>query len=314
MVRISIASSLAIAGLAVSSLAVATPASANDDLELWPTSQWAVEEFDDKCRLARSFGAGEDRTMLWVEKGSIGAAFNMTLIGRPFRHPFGSKISVQFAPEPEYHRAYLTTKSSQGRPVVSLFGVLFSPTSAEIESDEVSADTEASETVDYDESAYASTGQIGRAEYAERFGAINRLRLGGALMEAVTLRTGPLEKPFASLGECTQRLDARINRNTEEAATPTEPVDLERWAGIIQQNYPLQMLREEEEGRIGVRLTVGTDGRVSYCEVLSVVGPTSFNDTVCLLMLQHATFEPARAEDGEPLVSRYQTRVTFRLN
>jgi len=293
---------------------MSTPVSAEDGLELWPTSQWSVEEFDDKCRLSRRFGKGDDLSRLWIEKGGIGAAFNLTLIGRPFRHPYGSKVSVQFIPEAEYSRAYITAESNQGRPVVSLFGVLLSPQPADMEPQDRDTDSGTAETVRYDEGAYPSAGAIGRTGYDERVEAINRLRLGGALLDPVTLVTGPLEEPLSSLAECTERLNERITRNTAEAASAVQPVELERWAAILQANYPRQMLREEEEARIGVRLTIGTDGKPTYCEVTAVVGPTSFNDTVCLLMLRHATFEPARDENGDPLVSRYSTRVSFQLN
>ncbi len=301
--------------LALWFLGLTTPVKAEKEtLDLWPTSQWSVDALDTKCRLSRTFGSGENQTVLWIEKGSADAAYNLTLIGRPFRHPFGSKVSVQFAPEPEYERAYLTAKSSAGRPVISLFGAHFTPTPTERDADQDAIVDDKVETVDYGDPAYTSTGAIDFADAAERLRAINQLRLGGALMNPVSLTTGPLEKPLASLHECVTRLEERITRDIENAASPTEPVDIERWAGILQRSYPTQMLREKEEGRIGVNLTIGKDGRPGHCEVLSVVGPTSFNDTVCLLLLRHATFEPARDANGDPLVSRYRTRVTFRLN
>jgi outer membrane biosynthesis protein TonB len=136
-------------------------------------------------------------------------------------------------------------------------------------------------------------------------------------MERVILRTGPLTEPLAELQDCAVKVSNQIAENSRiaiEAGTPSEPTEIERWTGILQQNYPMDMLREEEEGRIGVVLTIGTNGKPSYCEVSDVAGPTSFNDTVCLLLLRHATFEPARNGEGEPIVSRYATRVTFRLN
>jgi hypothetical protein len=48
--------------------------------------------------------------------------------------------------------------------------------------------------------------------------------------------------------------------------------------------------------------------------VQEVEGLTSFNDTACLLLLRHATFEPARNAAGEALVARYRLRMTFKLN
>ena len=36
--------------------------------------------------------------------------------------------------------------------------------------------------------------------------------------------------------------------------------------------------------------------------------------TACLLLLRHASFEPARNAAGEALVARYRLRMTFKLN
>ncbi|HEX7751853.1 MAG TPA: TonB family protein, partial [Novosphingobium sp.] len=41
------------------------------------------------------------------------------------------------------------------------------------------------------------------------------------------------------------------------------------WARRIQENYPAAALRAEREGRVGVRVTVGPDGRVASCSVTS---------------------------------------------
>src|SRR6187401_1179999 len=44
-----------------------------------------------------------------------------------------------------------------------------------------------------------------------------------------------------------------------------------RWAARIQENYPARAIRDETEGSVGVRVTIGPNGRVTAC---SVTGPS----------------------------------------
>lgn len=288
-------------------------------LELEPSTDWKLREYEDKCRVSRVFGTGEDRVSLWIDQGSTSAAYNLTLIGRPLRSPYGSNLTVQFAPEQEYSRAYLRAKSSKGRPVISLFGARLIPTLAEIRDDKAAredndesdktADDGAEETVDWSE------GAAGLIEASipspEQISAITELRLGRALRQQLVLKTGSMTAPLADLDACARKVIAAFQARTAKAAYP---VDTARWTGIISRNYPTHMLLAEQEGQIAVSLTIGTNGRVSNCEVTQVKGPTSFNDTVCLLMLKHATFEPARDAEGEAIPGMFSTSVIFRLN
>jgi len=302
--------SLVAAGICIG--VCASPALA-DPLTLEPSTDWKLREYDDKCRMNRVFGSGDDRVTLWLDQGGVDPSYNLTLIGGPMRSPYGANISIQFAPGPEYSRAYLKAKSSKGRPVISLFGARLLPTTAELkETDSEPESQDGEESVDWANGWVASVDTT--LPSPEQIFAITELRLGRALIKPVTLRTGSLTTPLADLQSCAEKLEEQIKVNTALAATPVKPTQIGRWARILQQNYPRHMLRAEQEGRIGVRLTIGTNGRPSYCEVTSVVGPTSFNDTVCLLLLKHATFESARDESGKPVAARYATMVTFRLN
>ncbi len=295
--------SIAVLGL-VATFAAAPVAA--EDLVLEPASEWKLREYDDKCRMSRIFGTGEDSVTLWLDQGGEQPTYNLTLIGRPMRNPYGTNISIQFAPEPEYSRAYLQAKSSKGRPVISLFGTRLTPTKAERE---LLGLDEASERSDEPVPLEAP-----RSMSDDRIAAITELRLGRALMKPMVLRTGALAEPLSRLQTCAEKVTELVARNTALAAIPPQPTEIERWAGIIQQNYPKHLIRAGEEARVAVRLTISKQGKPSYCEITNVRGLTSFNDTVCLLLLRHATFKPARSADGTAIAARYATRVTFRLN
>lgn len=291
-----------------------------DFLSLSPASEWSFRQYDDKCRAERSFGSGENRTTMWIDQGGKFQAFTVTLLGQPLRSPFGPQILVQFGDEGPVRRDYIKSKSSRGRPVMVMFGVTLSSgratdaadTPGSPEPETTQAMTSADEDIDLGRAQVGSDGE--RALSPERLAQITDMKLLGAVIKPLKLETGPLEIPLDELKECSRELDEKLSLNTHIAATPVEPVDIAKWARVIQQNYPSHMLREEQEGRLGVRLTVNTKGRPTYCEVTFTSGPASFNDTVCLLMLKHATFEPARTSEGKPLTARYSTAVSFKLN
>lgn len=299
------AARIAISGLTAACL-FAHPAQAAE-LSLAPSSDWVLREYDDKCRVTRTFGAGDDAVTLWLDQGSLAPSFNVTLLGRPLRHPYGPNLSVRFAPEPEYSRNYLYAESSKGRPVVTLFGVRLAPNAAErallgLPPEEVSP---ASAMTPHSDPA---------AKVIAQAAAITDIRFGRALMQPLRLETSALDGPLALLQACAERLERQIGVNTALATMGPRPVDQARWAAEVQKGYPAYLARAEEEAKVDVRLTIATTGKATFCEVVDVDGLTSFNDTACLLLLKHALFEPARNTAGEAVVARYRTRITFKLN
>lgn len=291
-----------LAALAVVYASFGSPAHAAD-LVLAPTSEWKLREYEDKCRVSRTFGEGEDSVTVWIDQGGLSQAYNLTLIGRPLRHPYGPNLSVRFAPEPEYSRNYIYAESSKGRPVVTLFGVRLTPTDAEREL--LGIPLEPLPT-----SASAAKADSA-ARNGERAATITGIRFGRALVAPLTLQTGALAEPLGQLQACALALERRIGVNTALAASPPKAVNEASWAAELQKGYPNYLVRAKEEARIDVRLTIATSGKPTFCEVPEVEGLTSFNDTACLLLLKHATFEPARDAAGKPLVARYPLRISF---
>lgn len=86
------------------------------------------------------------------------------------------------------------------------------------------------------------------------------------------------------------------------------------WARRIQDNYPSSALRAEKEGRVGVRVTVGPDGRVSDCSVTSSSGTPDLDAAACDGMQRYARFDPALNDDGSPTSGNYSTSIVYKLN
>jgi protein TonB len=86
------------------------------------------------------------------------------------------------------------------------------------------------------------------------------------------------------------------------------------WAGRIQANYPTRAAREEREGRVGVRVTINAEGRVSSCTVTSSSGSPDLDEAACDGMTRYARFNPALDDAGNPTTGSYSTAIVYRLN
>lgn len=92
------------------------------------------------------------------------------------------------------------------------------------------------------------------------------------------------------------------------------PDGLARWSARIQENYPPRAVRDEIEGRVGVRVTVGPNGRVADCTVTSSSGSSILDDAACSGMRSYARFNPAWDAAGNPISGSYTTTIVYNLN
>jgi periplasmic protein TonB len=87
-----------------------------------------------------------------------------------------------------------------------------------------------------------------------------------------------------------------------------------RWAARIQENYPARAQRDEIQGRVGVRVTVGPNGRVSACSVTSSSGSSILDDAACDGMTRYARYNPALDAAGNPTTGSANTTIVYQLN
>lgn len=92
------------------------------------------------------------------------------------------------------------------------------------------------------------------------------------------------------------------------------PKGMGSWAARIQANYPSRAAREEREGRVGVRVAIGPDGRVTSCSVSSSSGSPDLDEAACDGMTRYARFNPAQDSAGNPIADSYSTAIVYRLN
>ena len=78
-------------------------------------------------------------------------------------------------------------------------------------------------------------------------------------------------------------------------------------------DYPADALRNEDQGSVTVRLSIGTDGRVTGCNVSSSSGSRSLDNATCRILRSRARFSPAKLSNGQPTTDTYTQRITWRL-
>lgn len=78
-------------------------------------------------------------------------------------------------------------------------------------------------------------------------------------------------------------------------------------------DYPLQALRNLEQGTVAAVVRVGADGRVMDCIVVQSSGSPSLDLQTCRIIWTRARFEPARDGKGRPVESALRQRIRWQL-
>jgi protein TonB len=76
-------------------------------------------------------------------------------------------------------------------------------------------------------------------------------------------------------------------------------------------DYPSRALREEREGSTGFRVTVGTDGKVSDCQVTRSSGSPDLDQATCDNIRRRARFAPATDGEGNPTTGSYSSTIRW---
>lgn len=82
---------------------------------------------------------------------------------------------------------------------------------------------------------------------------------------------------------------------------------------VTADDYPASDIRNEIEGTTGYRVVVGTNGRVSSCEVVRSSGSRSLDDMSCRRITQRARFEAATDGTGGKVVGTYAGSVKWEI-
>jgi protein TonB len=79
------------------------------------------------------------------------------------------------------------------------------------------------------------------------------------------------------------------------------------------EDYPTSSLSANEQGTTAVQLTIGTDGRVSGCNITSSSGSSALDNATCNILRRRARFSPAMDSNGQPTSDTYSQRITWKV-
>jgi protein TonB len=82
---------------------------------------------------------------------------------------------------------------------------------------------------------------------------------------------------------------------------------------ITDDDYPRRALIEAAEGSVGYRLVIGTNGRVSSCELTRPSGNRALDEATCRLITSRARFEPATDETGAKVLGTFTGSVRWEI-
>lgn len=92
---------------------------------------------------------------------------------------------------------------------------------------------------------------------------------------------------------------------------PRPSNDRANW--ITTADYPAVALRREDEGLAAYRVIVGSDGRVTACEITASSGSRALDEATCRYIARRARFDPATDESGAKVVGDYDGTVRWRI-
>ncbi len=269
-------------------------AAADDELLLEPSDAWNIRYDEDKCRLLRSFGSGDDQTLLQIDQTGTEPFYTLALFGRPLDETRGTTMSIQFGPhEGASERSFLAGRlQDEDIPFIIMHGIHLAP---------VPSNMKIGTFVAVD---------IGAAREA----AIDRIVLDRGLHKRLVLHTGSLGEPLSAMRTCSQDLAKHLGLDSEGQASLSRRAEVIN-AGEVARRipYPPEMIRRDTEGEVDFRVIVNEHGKATTCQIARSTRPAVFDDIVCHTIMRLAEFEPALDREGNPTASYYESRVRFEI-
>lgn len=96
-------------------------------------------------------------------------------------------------------------------------------------------------------------------------------------------------------------------------ADPTQSVRMSTNGEFIADHYPLRALRAREQGKVGFRLVVESDGSLGSCDVTESSGSKSLDNETCELILRYARLTPVRNADGRAVRAVQNGYINWKL-
>ena len=279
---------------------------------LTPGSNWNVDFGATKCRLARTFGEGEDIHVLLIDQHYPSSGATLTVAGpsfRGFRNRKETYVALGDALEP-FKTEPLTAELGSIRHGLVFPNIYFKQLQPVIARNGQKPPERASEQAGADAQVRTSP------QLDTGFGAAVSYLSFRQRSREVRLDTGPLGEAFEVLNTCTRDMIRDWGFDVEsQLAVVKGPVwtNQESVSRRIADRYPAKALRRGESAVLRMRVTIDTEGRVEDCVINEVTMTEALESPACEEM-RRAEFEPAINAAGDPVRSFFTTSITYRIN
>ncbi len=82
---------------------------------------------------------------------------------------------------------------------------------------------------------------------------------------------------------------------------------------FLSKNYPPKALKNGEQGRVGFRLVIESDGSLGTCEVTQSSGFRTLDNETCEVILRNARLKPVRNEEGRAVRAVQNGYINWKL-
>lgn len=296
-----------IACAALSQLLIA----ASQPVRLQPSSRWVLDYAENSCRLLRKFGAGDTETVLLFESEAPDE-MDMVLIGKPLRAD-GEDVQARFLPAQTKPDIGRSVKSADGQP-----GILFARIQLYPEEAKAKLDARIAEIRKHPHDRPPRVGlaeqQELKAQRHEFASKTTEIEIDARSRHPVLLETGSMGNAIAMLDHCS--LESLKDWGADPALEDkiVRSAWLENMDKLISgEDYPREMLDQDQQSAVKARVLVDASGRVTKCTSLSHFKLPQFNELVCSRITRNAKFAPAELADGTKVASYYTIKFNFQI-
>ncbi|MEP2735183.1 MAG: energy transducer TonB [Erythrobacter sp.] len=270
-----------------------------------PSMPWNVDFGDEKCRLSRIFGEGENQHFLYFEQHAPSTYAAMTVSGsgfKRFRDRRETQIHLFDAQEPLKTDPLPGDTEEFGKALIYSGINLEAGDGSQKPRSERKSDAERSTSIG---TVFLDTDFAAKTEYLN-------FEQG---KHSVRLNTGPLGEAFKVLNQCTGGLVTAWGLDLEQHKTMTRKPEWTNQASIarrVQDSYPSAALRKGESAIFRMRVIVDEEGAVAECIMNKTTVADSLESPACKEM-RSAEFKPALDAQGRPMRSYYVTSITYSI-
>ncbi|MEZ5709384.1 MAG: hypothetical protein R3E02_08360 [Blastomonas sp.] len=294
-----------LAGLLVPS-ARATEA---ETIILKPSSPWQLDYGDERCRLGRYFGTGDQQTVFWLEQFGPGESFDWLVAG-PAIIGFmpDEPLKVRFSPGAEAWEMTSAAATLEG------FGSAIigrGPLRIEVSYGLPPKDEKEVEQEDGPPEGLSHLDtELGASIYG--------FRLEQDPKQKLVLELGAMEKPFAAMNQCVEDLVASWGFDIVQQKALKKTPNLKNKAEIVhklQRYYPTNVMKNGGQARFFLRADVDEKGQSSNCRLINRTVADHFGTMTrqCEYIEEDAEFEPAIGSDGKPIKSFFVASINYQI-